>query len=90
MTMPVSILIALIIGLTIALYFTLVPLRILSRKEFIGSHGFIVVGLLLILGWIWSNRDQFREATMIMGGIWTLFGGLCFAAVYALRRLQGK
>ena len=83
-------LIALIMGLTVGLYFTLVPLRILSRKEFIASHGFIIVGLLLILGWIWSNGDQFREATMIMGGIWTLSGGLCFVAVYALRRLTGK
>jgi hypothetical protein len=87
MTMPISILIALIAGLTIALYFTLVPLRILSRKEFIVSHGFIIVGIFLVFGWIWLNKDQFREATMVMGGIWTLFGGLCFVAVYALRRL---
>jgi hypothetical protein len=90
MTMPVPVLIALIVGLTIALYFTLVPLQVISRNEFIVSHGFIVVGLLIILGWIWLNRDQFREATMIMGGIWTLSGGVCFVAVYALRRLKGK
>jgi hypothetical protein len=90
MTMPVSILILLIVGLTVGLYFTLVPLQILSRREFIVSHSFIIVGIFLILGWIWLNKDQFREATMIMGGIWTLFGGLCFVAVYALRRLKGK
>jgi hypothetical protein len=88
--MPLSILSALIVGLTLVIYFMLRPLRVLSKKEFITSHGFIIVGLLIIIGWLWSNRDQLLEATMIMGGIWTLFGGLCFAAVYALRRLKGK
>ena len=88
--MPVSILILLIVGLTVAMYFTLIPLEVLSRREFVVSHSFVVAGLLLILGWIWFNKDQFREATMIMGAIWTLFGGLCFVAVYALRRQRGK
>ncbi|MGD0641410.1 MAG: hypothetical protein ABSC22_11740 [Roseiarcus sp.] len=88
--MPVSILIALIAGLTIVTYFVLRPLRVMDKKEFLISHGFIVVGILIVLGWLWLNGDQFRQATMIMGGIWTLSGGLCFAAVYALRRLKAK
>jgi len=85
MEMPISVLIALIVGLTTAMYFVLRPLKIFSRKEFLISHGYIVVGLSIVLGWLWLNRDQFREATMIMGGIWTVFGGLCFVAVYVLR-----
>jgi len=89
MEMPISVLVALIVGLTSAMYFVLRPLKILSQREFLISHGFIVVGLLIVLGWLWLNRDQLREATMIMGGIWTLFGGLCFVAVYVLRNAKG-
>ena len=85
MEMPVSVLVALIAGLTLAMYFVLRPLKIFSTKEFLISHGYIVVGLLIILGWLWLNGDQFREATMIMGGMWTVFGGLCCVAVYVVR-----
>jgi len=87
--MPISVLIALIIGLSVALYFLQRPLRVLSKREWLISHGFIIVGLLLILGWLWLNRSQFRQITMLMGGIWTLFGGFCFVVTYVLRRLQG-
>ncbi len=86
MTMPLSVLIALIAALTIAMYFVLRPLKILNAKEFAISHGFIVVGLLILIGWVWLNRGEFLEATMIMGGIWTLFGGLCLATVYVVRK----
>lgn len=90
MEMPIYVLIALIVGLTLAMYFVLRPLKIFSKKEFLISHGYIVVGLAIVLGWLWMNRGQFREATMIMGGIWTVFGGLCFISVYALRLSKGK
>ncbi|MGD1015215.1 MAG: hypothetical protein ABR863_02075 [Roseiarcus sp.] len=86
MTMPLSVLVVLIAALTIGMVVVLRPLRVISAKEFVVSHAFIVVGLAIILGWFWSNRDKFLEATMIMGGIWTLFGGLCLATVYVLRR----
>ncbi len=86
--MPISVLIALIIGLSVALYFLVRPLQVLSKKEWLISHGFIIVGLALILGWLWFNKGQFREITMLMGGIWTLFGGFCFVASHALRRLK--
>ena len=88
--MPISVLIALIIGLSVALYFLQRPLRVLSKREWLISHGFIIVGLLLILGWLWLNRSQFRQITMLMGGIWTLFGGFCFVGAYVLRRLKGS
>ncbi|MGD0761778.1 MAG: hypothetical protein ABR929_01065 [Roseiarcus sp.] len=86
MTMPLSVLVVVIAALTVGMVFVLRPLRVINAKEFIISHAFIVVGLLIIIGWFWSNRDKFLEATMIMGGIWTVFGGLCLATVYVLRR----
>ena len=86
--MPIYVLIALIIGLSIAIYFFLRPLQILSGRECLISHGFIIIGLALILGWLWFNGDQYREITMLMGGIWTLFGGFCFVGTYVLRRLK--
>jgi hypothetical protein len=87
--MPISVLVAGIAALTIGMYFVLRPLRVLNAKEFIISHGFVVAGLLIVIAWFWANRDRFLEATMIMGGIWTLFGGLCLAAVYVLRKNAG-
>ena len=87
--MPLSVLVAFIAVLTSAMYFVLRPLRVVNTKEFIISHAFIVVGLLIIIGWLWLNRSAFLEATMIIGGIWTLFGGLCLATVYVLRKRGG-
>ena len=87
--MPISVLIALIIGMTAAMYLYLRPLQVFSKKEWLLSHGFIVVGLLLILGWLWMNGGGFGEITMLMGGIWTLSGGFCLVAVYVVRRLRG-
>jgi len=88
--MPISVLIALIVGLSMAMYFILRPPQVLSNKTWLVSHGFIIVGLSIVLDWLWLNRNQFREVTMLMGGIWTLFGGFCFVAVYVLRRAKGK
>lgn len=84
--MPISVLITVIAGLTIGMYFVLRPLKVMNTKDFIVSHGFVVVGLLLIIGWIGLNREKFLQATMLMGGIWTLFGGLCLVTVYVLRK----
>ncbi len=88
--MPISVLIALLIGLSVAMYFLLRPLQVLSKREWLISHGFIIVGLALILGWLWFNKGQFQEITMLMGGIWTLFGGFCFVVIYVSRRLKGS
>jgi peptidoglycan biosynthesis protein MviN/MurJ (putative lipid II flippase) len=85
--MPISILLALIVGTSVAMYFYLRPLQVFSNKQWLISHGFMLVGLGLMLGWLWFNRDQFDEGvTMLMGGIWT---SLCFAMIYAVRR-RGK
>ncbi len=88
--MPISVLIAFIIGLSVAMYFFLRPLQVLSKREWLIGHGFIFISLALILGWLWLNRGQFQEITMLMGGIWTLFGGLCFVVIYVSRRLKGS
>ena len=55
MEMPISVLVALIVGLTLAMYFVLRPLKIFSKKEFLISHGYMVVGLAIVLGWLWMN-----------------------------------
>ncbi len=88
--MPISVLIVLMVGLSVAMYFLQRPLQILSKREWLISHAFIIIGLLLILGWLWLNQDQFQKITMLMGGIWTLFGGFCFVVTYVSRRLKGK
>ena len=89
MTMPIpAALLALVIGISAAMYFYLRPLEVFSRKEWLISHGFIIAGLVLILGWLWFNRGQFEEITMLMGGSWTVAGGLCFAVVYVVRKLK--
>jgi hypothetical protein len=87
--MPIVVLVVLIIGLTLAMFLFLRPLKVLAKKEFLISHGFIIAGLFVILGWLWLNLPEY-EATMIMGGIWTLFGGLCFVSVYISRKFRGK
>jgi hypothetical protein len=86
--MPISILLALIVGISVAEYFLLRPLQVFSDNQFLISHGFILVGLGFILGWLWLNQGQFEHITMLMGGIWTVAGGLCFVVVYAVRRMK--
>ena len=84
--MPISISLALIVGMSVAVYFLVRPLQVFSNKQWLISHGFMLVGLGLILGWLWFNRDQFEQITMLMGGIWTVAGGLCFVVGYALTK----
>jgi uncharacterized membrane protein YphA (DoxX/SURF4 family) len=84
--MPVSVFLTLVVGISVAVYFLIGPLQVFSSKQWLISHSFMLVGLGLILGWLWFNRDQFEQITMLMGGIWTVAGGLCFVMGYAVRR----
>jgi len=84
--MPISVLLALIAGISCASYFFLRPLQCFSNKAWLISHGVIFASLGFILGWLWLNRSAFEHITMLMGGIWTLTSGLCFVMVYALRK----
>ncbi|MDH5394308.1 MAG: hypothetical protein OEY11_14065 [Gammaproteobacteria bacterium] len=84
--MPVSILLLLIVGISIVMFFYLRPLKFYTRQEWLISHGFIIGGLVLVLGWIWINREPYQEITMLMGGIWTLAGALCFVVGYIVKK----
>ena len=88
--MPLWVLIALILVISAAIYFLLRPLRVLSGKEFTVSHGFIMIGLILISVWSWLNRGDYQQMAMVIGGMWTVFGGLCFMTVYVLRKFVIK
>ena len=84
--MPISILRVLIIGITVAMFFYLKPLKFFCKKEWLISHSFIIIGLVLVLGWLWLNKGQFEHVTMLMGGIWTLAGALCFVVGYIVKK----
>ena len=88
--MPLWMLISLIIAIPIAIYFLSRPLRVLNSKEWAISHGFIIAGLILVSVWLWLNRRDYLEMAMLIGGMWTIFGGLCFAATYAIRKFNKK
>lgn len=84
--MPLWMLIALIVVISIAIYFLLRPLKVLTNKEFAVSHGFTLIGLALISCWLWLNRVNYLEMAMLIGGMWTVFGGFCFVSAYVLRK----
>jgi hypothetical protein len=86
--MPFWILIILVVVISVAMYFVLRPLRVLSKKEWTISHCFIIIGLLLISGWLWMNQSNYINAAMLAGGIWTVSGGICFAVGYVARRFK--
>lgn len=87
--MPLWVLVLMIVGITTAMFFYLGPLQVLTRQQFIVSHLFIIAGVLIVIGYLLlQNLDQPSEVTMIMGGIWTLAGGICFGVVYVSRQLK--
>ena len=90
--MPVLVLIALVVGLTLASYLVLRPRRMLTRSMVAVSHGMIWVGLVLIWGHVALRppRLPLAETTMLLGGMWTLGGGICFAIVWLSRALAGR
>lgn len=86
--MPLWLLIVLIIVLSIVMYFVLRPLKVLSVKEWIISHLFIIIGLILLIAWLWLNKGDYWNMAMLGGAIWTISGGICFAVVYVIRRFK--
>ncbi|MCB9993889.1 MAG: hypothetical protein H6873_09565 [Hyphomicrobiaceae bacterium] len=83
------VLLALILGLTGIMYLVLRPLRVIRTREFWLSHLFIWAGLWLIWWFVvFQNPEKdLSDLTMLMGALWTLGGGVCFAFLYASRRL---
>jgi len=89
--MPFWLLLLLIVGLSVAMYFFLRPVLVLTRSQWLISHIFIWVGLWLIMGHILlMNIDNTQQVSMLLGGIWTLAGGLCFAIVFIVRRFKAN
>lgn len=71
-------------------------LKVLSRKEWVRSHGFILAGLILLsvglsvglaLG---LGRYGGAIVGLMIAGIWCFAGGLCFIFIPAFRKLAQK
>jgi len=63
--------------------------KVLSRKEWLISHFFIILGLVFISSGIYLHYNPIFPAYIpLIGGIWTLAGGICFAATFLARRLK--
>ena len=88
--MPLWVLIGLVVVISTAIYFLLRPFKVLSSNEWAISHGFIIAGLTLVSIWLWLNRRDYLEMAMLIGGLWTIFGGLCFATTCAIRKFNKK
>ena len=87
--MPLWMLILLMVGLSIVIFFVQRPLQVFTSSEWLVSHLFIWIGLLLIMGYILlMNLETVTQVTMVLGGIWTLAGGGCFIVTYAIRHLR--
>ena len=59
---------------------------ILSRKEWMVSHGFIFLGLICLSIAIWFNYEPPISNLLILG-LWFLFGGICYVIVYLARNI---
>ena len=59
---------------------------ILSRKEWVISHGFIFFGLICISIVIWLNYDP-PISNLLIFGLWFLFGGICYVVSYLARNM---
>lgn len=88
--MPISVLLILIIGISLAAYLYLRPLQFLTNNEWLISHSVLIIALTFVLGSLWLNRDQFTQVTFLMAGIWGFAGGVCFVVVFIVRRLPGS
>jgi uncharacterized membrane protein HdeD (DUF308 family) len=84
--MPLWMLIVLIVAITVAMYFLLRPLKILNSMELVISHAFIIIGMILISVWLWPNRGNQEQTSMLIGGLWTLIGGICLVVTYIMRK----
>ena len=87
--MPFWMLILLIVGLSIAIFLVQRPLQVLTQSQWIISHLFLWIGLWLIMGYILlTNIENIEQVSMVVGGIWTLAGGVCFVVAYIIRQMK--
>ncbi|MCB1516823.1 MAG: hypothetical protein KDJ19_04305 [Hyphomicrobiaceae bacterium] len=90
--MNIWVLLILVIGLTLIMHQVLRPLRVLRRREFWLAHLFMWAGLWMIWGFVVFQHPEadLSDMTMLMGAIWTLGGGICFAFLYVTRHLAAN
>jgi len=64
-------------------------LKILSKREWVLSHGFIIGGLILLSVGLALGPGRYIGGIigLIIAGIWCFAGGLCFVFEYAFRKL---
>ena len=67
-------------------------LKVLSKRECALSHGFLIVGLILLsVGLALSLGPHIGGIiSLIIAGIWCFAGGLCFVFDYAFGKLATK
>jgi hypothetical protein len=63
-------------------------LKILATKEWLVSHLFIWVGLILVSVWLYGVNPP--QVNLPVLGIWLLVGGFCYVAAYTLRRVTNR
>jgi hypothetical protein len=59
------------------------PPQVLSKKKLLGSHLFLIAGIILLNMWIFMSGIV--NALLLAGAIWTIGGGICVIVVYVLR-----
>ena len=67
-------------------------LKVLSRKEWTLSHGFILGGLILLSVGLALGLGPYIGGIigLIIASIWCFAGGLCFVFIPAFRKLAAK
>jgi hypothetical protein len=67
-------------------------LKVLSRKGWALSHGFILAGLILLSIGLALGPGRYIGGIvgLIIAGIWCFIGGLCFMFIPVCRKLSQK
>jgi len=87
--LPLWMSILLIVGLSVVIFFIIRPLKVLTSAQWITSHLFLWLGLWIIMGYVLlTNLENTDRAGMLMGGIWTLAGGMCFVVGYIVHQFK--
>ncbi len=66
--------------------------RVLNRKEWARSHGFVLAGIILLSIGLASGLGRYFGGIvgLIIAGMWCFAGGLCFIFIPMCRKLSQK